>query len=710
MRLIAIFQTAFVLVLSLVLAPHVHAQTTVTADWTNLGRNSFEAIPNGETLSIAGGVNSVTISTAKVTDGDANDANFTNYYSTDMLSYYAGSISGFSGSLFFSTDHSVFDPGDYFQSVFTLDTAVSNLAFTLGNVDNYLFSPYMHDAVVIQYDTGNGTWQNLRTHGGYTLGTAVGTTTINGQQGFHGTAYSGGTGSTTADIDVDFGSTTVKRLRIRYFFGQGAASQNPAGQYQYMALSDFTWQQSGVSLADLSLNKQFISSTAATGSQSATATFRLAVTNASSSNASASGISVRDAFPSTFIFSSATGAGAFNSTNSTWAVPTLAPGASATIDITGIVTAVPGTTVTSTAEIISSSVFDPDSTPDNGSTSEDDYATASFTAPAGRSAGVPPTLVCSTNALTFDWAGRTWNAGDTSNNYTLAGLGAFNWSISSPAGFMFIGSLGGQHPVLTTAAQNTVSLSKAVDFTTSTQFAITTITLGEVVDGAQFVIFDVDYAYNDFADRVKVYGTRNGGATTVIPILTNGTANYVVGNEAFGDFGSDASNADGNVTVTFNEAIDTIIIEYGNHSLAPDNPDGQAIQMSGGISICPPNATLVATKTSTPVEDPVNGTDNPYNIPGARVRYCLLLSNTGSATARQVSAIDILPADVTYVAGSMMSGTECSAATTPEDDDSSDAAETDPITANFNAGTVSYSLASLAGSGTAALVFDVLVD
>lgn len=320
-----------------------------------------------------------------------------------------------------------------------------------------------------------------------------------------------------------------------------------------------------------------------------------------------------------------------------------------------------------------------------------------------RNAGTPPQIVCPKGAVTFNWEGRSWPAGSTQNNYTLTGLGAFNWNISSPAGFMNIPQLGGQQPALTTAAQNQTTLSKAIDFANRDQFATTTITLGETVDGAQLTIFDVDFAPNDFADRVRVFGRRGG--VTVTPVLTNGQANYVIGNQAFGDGPSATTSPDGNVVATFQQAVDTIVIEYGNHSQAPANPDGQAVQMKGGISICRPNGELTVAKTSSVVEDPVKGTTNPFLIPGATTRYCILITNTGSANVGDVAASDVLPANITYVPGSIQSGTTCANATIAEDDNDTGADENDPAGANFASNTVSFFRNSIAGGGTAAFVF-----
>ena len=51
-------------------------------------------------------------------------------------------------------------------------------------------------------------------------------------------------------------------------------------------------------------------------------------------------------------------------------------------------------------------------------------------------------------------------------------------------------------------------------------------------------------------------------------------------------------------------------------------------------------ATLTLTKSSIVLEDPINGTTNPKRIPGAVVRYCFIVENTGSQDATDVVVTD----------------------------------------------------------------------
>jgi uncharacterized repeat protein (TIGR01451 family) len=121
-------------------------------------------------------------------------------------------------------------------------------------------------------------------------------------------------------------------------------------------------------------------------------------------------------------------------------------------------------------------------------------------------------------------------------------------------------------------------------------------------------------------------------------------------------------------------------------------------------------ADISVTKISSILNDPVNGTSLPKAIPGAVVEYCILISNAGNALATSLSATDTIPANVTYMAASMNSGSNCGSATTPEDDDASGADETDPIGANISGTTLTITNGSLAATSSMAITYRVTID
>ncbi len=125
--------------------------------------------------------------------------------------------------------------------------------------------------------------------------------------------------------------------------------------------------------ADLSLEKTISNSAPNVGSQ---VTFTLTARNAGPD--AAENVVVTDSLPAGLSFVSATpSVGSYDSATRTWTIPTLANAASATLDI--IVTVDSIGEKTNTAEITSSSQFDPDSTPGNAVAGEDDTASATLT-------------------------------------------------------------------------------------------------------------------------------------------------------------------------------------------------------------------------------------------------------------------------------------------------------------------------------------------
>lgn len=456
--------------------------------------------------------------------------------------------------------------------------------------------------------------------------------------------------------------------------------------------------------ADLSLAMSVSNSAPTSGASIA---YTLTVTNASGSPQTASGITVSSLLPAGVSYTSYSGTGSYSSATGIWTVGTLAPGQSATLVINAMVTASSGAPITHTAEISASSQSDLDSTPGNGASGEDDLASASLTVAGTRVAGSPPVLTCAAGTSLFDWDTIAWTAGSTSNSYTLSGIGSVAFSITNQGAFLNNATYGGQSPALQSTVTGGLavaqkSLAQLIDLVNRTDSATTTITLGTAVPGLQFQIFDVDYASGQFADRVTVTGSLAG--TTVLPTLTNGTANYVIGNSAYGDALSSDTQANGNLTVTFTSPVDTITINYGDHALAPSAPGQQAIEIFD-ITFCKPVASIGVTKVSSVISDPVNGSTNPKAIPGALIEYCILVTNTGSATVTGLTASDTLPPQFLYAAGTMTSGANCAAATTAEDDNNTGGDESDPFGASISGTVLTATAGSLSAGSSFALKF-----
>ena len=453
--------------------------------------------------------------------------------------------------------------------------------------------------------------------------------------------------------------------------------------------------------ADLSLSKTVSNATPANG---ASISYTLTVTNAGTSTLAATGVAVQDSLPLGVGFVSASGTGSYDSGTGVWTVGSLAIGASANLTINLTVTAKAGATVTNSAEVSASSATDPDSTPNNGSTTEDDDASVSFTVSGTRSAGTPPTLSCPVGTTLLDWDAQSWTSGSLTGSASVSNVGTIDVVVVSGGTFLSPLALTTNNTGGLVPAQ--LSLYQLLDHPNQSAVTTTTFTLPTAVPGLQFTVFDVDFASGQFADKLIVTGSFNGSPVT--PILTNGVVNFVTGNVSIGDGGAASTVADGNVVITFASPVDTVVVSYGNHTTAPTNPGQQGISIHD-MTLCNPVADIAVTKVASVLSDGISAS-NPFSVPGATIRYCILVTNNGSATATAVTMSDAVPGDVTYVPGSLASGTSCANANTAEDDDAAGGDESDPFGMSVSGSTVSGVATSLGPTSGFAMVFHATVD
>ena len=126
------------------------------------------------------------------------------------------------------------------------------------------------------------------------------------------------------------------------------------------------------------------------------------------------------------------------------------------------------------------------------------------------------------------------------------------------------------------------------------------------------------------------------------------------------------------------------------------------------------NVNLTVTKTATVLSDGVNGL-NPKAIPGAIVQYCLTVTNgTLLVPATGVNLTDVIPANTTYVPGSITvgglgTGGACLINGFPQNDDGSQA--TGPYQGSFNATTktITATIPTLLGGTSLAASFRVTI-
>lgn len=191
-----------------------------------------------------------------------------------------------------------------------------------------------------------------------------------------------------------------------------------------------------------------------------------------------------------------------------------------------------------------------------------------------------------------------------------------------------------------------------------------------------------------YAGVAVIATAKNGDGSAITGVLTSADANTAGMDTLYGDAAG----------VTGDGVKDGKGSTYGAYKIA--------------------TAKLDFSKTATIISDPVNLTTNPKAIPGAVIEYCLVISNTGSATADSIVLTDHVPADTTYVAGSLrvgMGGTSSTCASTGGST-ATDVADADIASATtsggtFGNGTVSMQVGSLsAPTGVFRGVFRVTVD
>jgi hypothetical protein len=164
------------------------------------------------------------------------------------------------------------------------------------------------------------------------------------------------------------------------------------------------------------------------------------------------------------------------------------------------------------------------------------------------------------------------------------------------------------------------------------------------------------FATDQFTVRI------NNGATVVASATTTGTTNVVTG----GDTGliqltpgtaytlDEIMSGPGSLT-QYTNVMGCTNGTNGVTATFPTAAPGTITPVLGDVITCTitntrlaGNATLVITKTSTVISDPVSSA-NPKAIPSAIIRYTITVQNTGSLTvdANSIIVLDPLPAEFT---------------------------------------------------------------
>jgi uncharacterized repeat protein (TIGR01451 family) len=166
-----------------------------------------------------------------------------------------------------------------------------------------------------------------------------------------------------------------------------------------------------------------------------------------------------------------------------------------------------------------------------------------------------------------------------------------------------------------------------------------------------------------------------------------------------------------------------------SHSFQPSSPlsafDGQDAAGTWTMTLCDSvgadvgtfnradlfitSTSLTVAKSSSVLSDSISA-NNFKAIPGATVKYCILVTNNGGATQTNIVANDLVPPNATLLPATLFTGTTCAGATTAEDVDAAGADETDPFGMSVTGSTVTGRAATLTAGTTFAMVFNVTIN
>lgn len=161
-----------------------------------------------------------------------------------------------------------------------------------------------------------------------------------------------------------------------------------------------------------------------------------------------------------------------------------------------------------------------------------------------------------------------------------------------------------------------------------------------VFDAGDTLITYLDEMAEDEIRVVHVVGDIPAG------LATGGTIDVSLVADAYSGGGTGSLGTELTDTAGVNTAgVDTVLADVAGAVDAANDGDFSATD-----SYVVAAAAITASKTSSIVSDPVNGTIDPKAIPGAIIEYCITVTNSaGSATATGVTVNDVLPADVSYL-------------------------------------------------------------
>lgn len=336
-------------------------------------------------------------------------------------------------------------------------------------------------------------------------------------------------------------------------------------------------------VADLELSKTANVTTAGEGQQ---ITYTLSVFNRGPNASSSS--QIRDLLPSGLAYvSSATSSGSYNPATGIWTTGSIAANTTATLTITAAVNSgTAGTTIQNSAEVILADNFDPDSTENNGATTEDDYAAVSVNIRPNANLAITKTgpATASINQ-TISYTIQVTNSGPanasgiTISDVVPAGITVTNWTCA-PTGTASCGTASG--------TTSNINLTGSVNSGTGNRL---TITVNGTVNSAGSITNTATVAVPaTLNDPVQANNTSS--VTTLVGISVGGTVWRDVNGSANNTFsniqssGETGTNAGGLFVVAVDSAGNVIgfasVAANGTYTITgvPPNSSGVSLRLS----------------------------------------------------------------------------------------------------------------------------------
>ncbi|MDQ6473090.1 gliding motility-associated C-terminal domain-containing protein [Flavobacterium sp. LHD-80] len=452
--------------------------------------------------------------------------------------------------------------------------------------------------------------------------------------------------------------------------------------------------------SDLSITKTVTNATPVVGTQ---VTFAVIVTNnGPQDNAD---VQVTDLLPSGYTFNSFTvSTGAYDPITGVWTVGNLANGKFETLQVTATVNA--SGIYLNTAEITAANVFDPDSTPNNGNTTEDDYAEVA-TIPVSTSADLSLSKTVSNatplvgSQVTFSLEINNNGPQDTDgvivtdllpSGYTYVSYTTTTGNYSASTGLWNIGILpvSASHTLQITAVVNAtgnylntaeVTASNQPDPDSTPNNGVTTeddyaevlttpiptsadLSLTKTVNNSTLLIgsqvtfsVEINNAGPQETNGVIVTDLLPSGYTYVSYSATNGTYNPITGLWTIGILPVSTSHTL-QITATVNPSGDYVNIAEVTTSTVPD-PDSTP---NNGVPTEDDYATATVTPTNQASDLSLTKTvNNTTPLVGSQVIFEVIVTNNGPQDNTGVQVTDLLPIGYTLNSFTISTGTYNSA-------------------------------------------------